>query len=323
MSLIHEEITRDGLEAVIARSQGKADRAIAEIAASIMGEESTKLGMTYAGFCFTALPHKKLSDDARWVRESKNAKLIIEPGAIERNNEIVSIGVPYGSRARLILIYLQTEAIKHKTQVISLGQSMQDWLTRMGISKGGKSYQDIREQSDRISACHLKFVWNNANGSNAFINSTFVRGGIAHRSCDVRQGELWTDQVVLSDDYYRALNEHAVPLWEPAIREIGNRSMALDVYIWLAYRLHVLDRPTPVSWASLMEQFGAGFSNAKHFKAPFREALAFAMAVYQDAKVDLLPDGVVLHPSRSPVPKNVISFAPTQRKQRSLESTSR
>ncbi len=313
MSDIHEEILRDGVDAVVARAQGKSDRVIAEIASAILREESTKLGMTYAGFCFTALPHKRLPDDMRWIRENKNTKLIVEPGSIERNNQTVSIGVPYGSRARLILIYLQSEAIKTKSPTISLGQSMQDWLSRMGIPKGGKSYKDIREQADRLSACHLRFVWSDSKGSTAFINSNFVRGGIALRAGDPRQSELWTDHVVLSDEYYKALNEHAVPVWEPAIREIGNRSMALDIYIWLAYRLHVLDRNTSISWVAVMEQFGAGFAHITDFRKSFKEALSFALAVYPEAKVDVNAGGLVLYPSRSPVPKNVVSFARASR----------
>jgi hypothetical protein len=35
--------------------------------------------------------------------------------------------------------------------------------------------------------------------------------------------------------------------------------MAIDVYIWLAYRLHALNGPIPVTWQAVFGQFGAGW----------------------------------------------------------------
>jgi hypothetical protein len=32
--------------------------------------------------------------------------------------------------------------------------------------------------------------------------------------------------------------------------------LALDLYVWLAYRLHVLTGPVEASWAALKSQFG-------------------------------------------------------------------
>jgi hypothetical protein len=74
-------------------------------------------------------------------------------------------------------------------------------------------------------------------------------------------------------------------------------------YIWLAYRLHSLKQPTPISWTSLFAQFGTGFRLARQFKSYFLEALAAAMAAYPDAKVALGRDGIVMYPSRPPVAK--------------------
>jgi hypothetical protein len=57
------------------------------------------------------------------------------------------IGVPYGSIARMILLYLQTQAVRTRSREVELGASMNAWLTAMGIPIGGKTYQIVREQS--------------------------------------------------------------------------------------------------------------------------------------------------------------------------------
>ena len=80
--------------------------------------------------------------------------------------------------------------------------------------------------------------------------------------------------------------------------------MAIDAYVWLAYRLHALDWPTPISWIALHKQFGAGFNLVRQFKAKFRGPLDLALAVYPEAKVDICSQGLVLHPSPAPVPEH-------------------
>ena len=48
-----------------------------------------------------------------------------------------------------------------------------------------------------------------------------------------------------------------VALSEAALRAIGPRSM-IDIYIWLAYRLHALKRDVEVGWP--------GFSTIRRFR---------------------------------------------------------
>ena len=135
-------------------------------------------------------------------------------------------------------------------------------------------------------------------------NGAFVQNAITlTAAADERQRALWQDRVRLDDGFWRSLQEHPVPVREEAVRAIGARSLALDVYIWLAYRLHALTRSTPVTWAALHGQFGAGFKAVRQLKPTFREALTLALAVYPEAKVDLEPGGVTLHPSAPAVPR--------------------
>jgi hypothetical protein len=94
-----------------------------------------------------------------------------------------------------------------------------------------------------------------------------------------------------------------VPIREEAIKAIGTRSLAIDVYIWLTYRLHLLSKSTPVSWPAIHAQFGAGFRLVRQIKPTFSEALQLALSVYPEAWVDIEKEGIVLHPSPPAVPK--------------------
>jgi hypothetical protein len=284
------------------------ERYLVRVAAEVLTDEADGIGVTYSGFCQAALPHKRLPTDEVWVRRNDQITLMVEPGRLLRpgENEPEMVGVPFGSRARLILLYLQTRALRSGSREIELGRSMREWLQRMGIPHGGKSYVEVRDQAARLSTCKLTFYYAAAKGRTGFSNERIVDDGMMMLDDDTgdrRQGGLFIEQVRLSESFYAALRKHPVPIWEPALRHIQNNSMALDLYVWLAYRLHVLQLPTPVRWTALHSQFGGGFKALRHFRPTFLANLRLALATYPEACVDETEQGVILHPSRPPVAK--------------------
>ena len=301
MGNVHQLILKHGAEAVRASAESKADRTAIEAAVAILGEEENRLGITHAGFAMTSLPHKRI-EEPFWKRESPRTTLLVEAG---RDRHGSFIGVPYGGIARLILLYLQTEAIRTNSPEVELGRSMKSWMDRMGLTTGGRTYLLVTEQARRISSSRLTFFTERAGAelrqNGAFVQDAISLAGIA----DNDQPALWQDRVRLDEGFWRSLREHPVPVREEAIKAIGTRSLAIDIYIWLAYRLHSLDRTTPVSWPALHAQFGCGMKALRHFKPMFMEAFRLATAVYPEAQVDLDEDrgGIIMHPSAPAVPK--------------------
>jgi len=196
-------------------------------------------------------------------------------------------------------------AVRENSETVELGGSMNQWLERMGISVGGSTYRNIRDQADRLNLCRLTFYWSDG-AREGFSKESIVTNGIRLSASDDRQGDLWREEVTLSRTFFEALKRHPVPIWEPAIRLLAGTSMGIDIYTWLAYRLHALSGNTPVSRAALFSQFGGGYAKIFHFWAEFRRALDMALAVYEDARVSLTDDGVILHPSRPPIPERAI-----------------
>ena len=299
MGEVHRLILRDGIEAARRQAETPVERRAVEAAGAVLAEEVSRLGITHAGFAMTSLPHKRI-EEALWRRHGHRTTLLVESG---RTGEGEWIGVPYGSVARLILLYLQTEAIRSNNPEVELGRSMHAWLSRMGISAGGKNYKLVSEQARRISACRLTFL-TEIPGAELRQNGAFVQNAITlTAAADRRQRALWQDSVRLDDGFWRSLREHPVPVREEAVRAIGARSLALDVYIWLAYRLHALNRPVAITWTAVHAQFGAGFKAARQLKPTFKEALGLALAVYPEARIEIDVSGVVLHPSPPAVPR--------------------
>jgi hypothetical protein len=248
-----------------------------------------------------SLPHRRLPDDQIWQVETDRVTLLVQPGA-RPGKPPVQIGVPYGSRARLILLYLQSEALRTGSREISLGKSLNEWLRRLGIPLGGRSAKDVRDQAERISRCRMSFQINQGNRS-GLMNQSIMDTAMFVEDDEGSTGRMLLETATLSQMFFDQLKKHPVPIEESAVKSIANNSLALDVYCWLAYRLHALSSPTPISWKALHEQFGRAFARRDHFRQQFKHTLELAMSVYPDAKVDAEERGLVLHPSPPPVAK--------------------
>jgi hypothetical protein len=74
-------------------------RPLVDIAAEVMADETQRIGISYTGFCLTALPHKKLTDDAAWEKKGHRVTLLVEPGRLKHAGRTKLYGVPYGARA--------------------------------------------------------------------------------------------------------------------------------------------------------------------------------------------------------------------------------
>lgn len=304
MGQLHDIIELHGKQAALAFEP---DRSVVEAAAAYMADEEACIGFLYSGWCQAALPHKRLPDDEEWQIRSDYVNMLVQPGLRTTSyGRAEKVGVPYGSRARLIMFYVQSEALRTLSREVGLGRSMNQWLHRMGVPLGGKSIHSIRDQAERISRCSFTF---DGKGARQGIGrmTIFDKAIFADVEDTPGQGNLFPQVAKLSEQFYEQLTLHPVPLEEAAVRAISNNSMSLDLYAWLAYRLHALKGATPVSWMALKGQFGSGFNHMRHFRETFLDNLKMALAVYRDAKVEVTERGVDLYPSKPPVSPRIVT----------------
>jgi hypothetical protein len=276
-----------------------------------MADEDNGIGFLYSGWCQAAMPHRRLPDDKEWQIRSDYVNMVIQPGLrASAFGDADKVGVPYGSRARLIMFYVQSEALRTGSREVGLGRSMNQWLIRMGVPVGGKSMNAIKDQAERISRCSFTFDGKGAKAGGIARMTIFDRAIFTDIEDIPGQGSLFPEVAKLSEQFFNQLAAHPVPLDEAAVRAISNNSMACDLYAWLGYRLHALNGKTPVSWTALKGQFG--FNAVGHFKATFLDNLNLALAVYRDAKVEVTERGVDLYPSRPPIAPRQVTIGKVQ-----------
>ena len=243
---------------------GRRGARIIEAAATHMGDETAPekavRSHVYSAWCHAGMPHKKPRvDTTNWRIETDYVTLLIEPGTrVEADGQEAPIGLPFGSYARLILIDWQTEALERATRDVLIGPSLKASLKRMGLPHGGKVMELVREQVERLASCRFTFHLKTTGGRGAVANVNIV-DHIEY--CEAKAGGRamrYVERVRLSEIFYQQLRAHPVSVDRASVIAIRNSSMALDLYMWLAYRLRSLESEKAVSWAALKGQFGGG-----------------------------------------------------------------
>ncbi len=71
------------------------------------------------------------------------------------------------------------------------------------------------------------------------------------------QAALWESTVMLSERFFNEITETPVPIDLRALKALKQSPMALDVYLWLTYRMSYVNKRTRIPWCALQIQFGS------------------------------------------------------------------
>jgi hypothetical protein len=269
-------------------------------------------------FCQTVLPYRDPGPEVRtWEREQGNVRLQITAGVVDdkRQRKFVPVGLPHGPAARLILTHLNTTALQTRDRVIEIDGSMTAYIRRLaGRPACGPDMRRFKDQLTRLNGCNITIACDL--GDRAIqVNSHIVTAFDLWEEDHEGERCLTSKTIVLSADYFESLLAHAVPLDERAVAALAHSAMGLDVYMWLAQRLHRVDpqRGQFIPWTALHAQFGQGYKEIRKFRRDFKTTLAQVLTQYPDARVKIDKKGMVIAHSPPPVlSRHVILLPPAK-----------
>jgi hypothetical protein len=257
-------------------------------------------------FCQIALPYRDPGPGCRrWLRRQGQVACLIEAGHVldPRSHGWLELGLPYGPKPRLILTHLNAEALRRGSPEIEVERSLTAFVRRLGLASKGMNIRLVRDQLARLAAAQVRLAVALHENHASQLNAHIVGGLELWVHDDRGRRRAWPTTVRLSAAYFASLREHAVPLDERAIAALSHSAMALDVYAWLAQRLHRIDprHAQHVSWEALHEQFGSGYRSIRKFRQVMKRTLALVLARYPSAKLTIRADGIELVHSPTPV----------------------
>jgi len=160
-----------------------------------------------------------------------------------------------------------------------------------------------------LAACRFTLGYFSPNGSPSTLNTMPVkRFELWSQDDDKGQRSVWPGVIELREDYFNDLIQHGVPYDPRAYAALAHSALSQDVYLMLCYRLHRLNaKGIKVTWKQWQEQFGqeyTGSDSLRNFKDRFIPAVKDAIAVYPDAKVEIVTGGLMLKKSEPAVSKS-------------------
>ena len=278
----------------------------------IRQEYPDRLQFSHSVLCQVGLPRKH-TPQRHYERSNGSRSLLVEAGSLWNGLSWAEQPLPYGAIPRLVLVHISTEAVKTRSRVIDMGDSMRQFLLELGIQPTGGArggYTALGRQMQALAACRMTLGMTDGAKATTIDAKPIKRfdAWIFNGHEDGAQRTLWPGELELSEDFYDTLTQHAVPLDYRALGALKHSALALDIYTWLAHRLPRVGNPmgTKVSWSNLKGQFGQDYGRSKDFKKSFRHALKQVETVYLDARLRDAPGGLVLLPSRSPIPRTLV-----------------
>ena len=285
---------------------GRMGRQIANTASASLVREvegGSEAGYSYSAWCLAGLPHRDLPAGKEWLIETGFARLLVRPGIrLRDDNSVEHIGVPYGTYARLLLIDWQTEALARNSRDIRMGPSASAVVARLGVNRGGASNAKVVHQLERLATCSMDFAFGN-DRRGVIVNQRLVEGFeyAGERDARTRQDMRLVERVMLSQSFYDELRRHPVLVDRTALSHLTTSPMAIDIYLWLAFRLHSLEKETSIGWDRLWRQFGPNVGELRNFKTQFAGPLHLALSAYGQARVRVIERGLLLEPSPAPI----------------------
>jgi len=288
------------------RPLSRIEQRLVRSSAEIEADDPDAILFQHTVFCQTGLPYRNPGAQVReWEREQGNVALKVSAGEA-RNPETgtwVKLALPFGPKPRLILTHLNREALVHGSPEIEVEETLTAFIKRiLGYEPNGREIRSFKSQLGSLSGSMIRLAV--TQGSRAIqIDTKVVTAFDLWFPKDDRQKVLWPSTVRLSLDYFESLQRHAVPLDERAIAALSHSAMALDIYAWLAQRLHRVNpaKPAFIPWLALKDQFGWHYGRMDNFKRVFRQTLHMVLSQYRGARLELDDRGMTLRNSPPPV----------------------
>lgn len=185
-----------------------------------------------------------------------------------------------------------------------LGDSLSKFMTELGLMPtGGRwgSITQLKNQMRRLFSSYVTCSYDD-DSFNVQNMTPIERANLWWSPKEPDQTTLWKSSVLLGQNFFDEITKHPVPIDLRALNALKKSPMALDIYMWLTYRMFYLRKPTPLRWTSLQAQFGADYADNKAGRQGFRRGFTYALkkvhVVYPEANVEAIDNGILLLPSK-------------------------
>ena len=251
------------------------------------------------------LPHSAVKGNI-WQRQNGTETLSVYTDC--------PFGLPSGSKPRLLLAWVATWQVRHpNATVIELGKNVSRFLEHeLDLPRTGRYIKDVRLEMIRLFSATISIVNNDSDVSlysrkATGLSDEMVLWGTAKGD---DQDALFPSYIILTDKFRQSILERPIPFDLRALAILTPSSLAMDYYVWFTRVMFSLRASRLVPWKALHDQFGSQYDwESKNSRFKFRENSMAQIhqrvrLAYPNLRVSFPSDqdGIMLHPSPTPVP---------------------
>lgn len=242
------------------------------------------------------LPYKALPEgEIEFERTQGRMAVTVTAGKLRApDGRKIQQPVPYGPKARLIMAHLSTEALRNNSPVVETSETLSGFMRDMGFEpRGGKNgnIEPFKEQLRALAACRMEISTWDGKRSGQIDVKPLNKVELWFPDHD-DQKSLWPTTIAFSDDFYREITNHALPIDVRVLRALSNSARRLDLMMWVTYRITRLQAKLVLDWQPLKSQFGDGYTRNRDFKAAMVEDVAALKDIFPKLPLKLTERGL-------------------------------
>ncbi len=247
------------------------------------------------------LPYERQPIEKReFERKHFNMSLDVSAGSLRSpDGQKIMQPLPHGTKARLILTHLCSEAILQKSSTVEIADSLTGFVRDIGFpDSGGKKgpLTAFKEQLNALAACNMRLsFFGGGRVSTRLISPISAMEIWLPTSPDQRS--LWPSTVTFSNEMYESLKEHAMPINTRVIKTFAGSARKLDLYFWFSYRISNIEEPLAISWKAMRDQFGGNFTRERDLRARLAHEIKEICEVLPHLPVKITEHGITIAPA--------------------------
>lgn len=262
-----------------------------------------------------SLPYEDPGNQAMWQRKNGGIALTMYPAQLVDSEGNYYSAYPYGILPRYLLIWMTTEAIRTRSRKLWLGESLAEFMRKLGLSPTGGKTGTIRQLNDQMSRLFGSIIQVTENTKKGGVSAIHGQNmpiasewNLFYSRKDPDATPLFESSITLSHEFYDEIDKSGFPIDMGAINALRRRRsgpMAFDMYVWLCSRLFRIKakHTAHISWEQLAQQFGSETKRLVDFRKRFLARLTAVQFVYPEARIEATRQGVILYPSPPSVPE--------------------
>jgi len=258
-------------------------------------------------FASLSLPHRREWDTTAIKNNGDKIEVLVHKVTNGRDTLVIegspSFGMPYGTYPRLFHYFICSEIKRTKSPEIFLNSSMTAFMQELGLSGKGDQRKRFYDQILRfLNASYRLEKVDPESGKTRLIYPDKPL-----KECDIEK--VWkgkksndTPQVVrilFKDWFVKEILDSAVPFHKDAIISLKGSTLAMDLYTWITWRTHTLNRSKKKMAVIKLENFeaqlGVSYKDKRFFRRDLRKAFNEVAALYPQANMQIEDDRVILH----------------------------